>query len=165
MFFRYTFLTVFSPSKNFQKPKNVGQLDLQIVSTCRTFLLINWYLVLKQPNYSFLILTKFKISISGCFITDNSFNKQNSHTVALKIKRLSSHSEPYYFPSFTMLVSILTLNNILNRYHISLTNKLSQLTTVIFFRNKGRSDYQNEEKSTNRTIMDFLHVFFKQRMT
>ena len=60
--FRYTFLTVFSPSKNFQKPKNVGQLDLQIVSTYRTFLLINWYLVLKQPSYSFLILAFLKSS-------------------------------------------------------------------------------------------------------
>lgn len=58
--FRYTFLTVFSPSKNFQKPKNLGQLDLQIVSTYRAFLLIDWYLVLKQPSYSFLILAYLK---------------------------------------------------------------------------------------------------------
>jgi len=155
---------IFSPSKNFQKPNNVGQLDLQIVSTYRTFLLINCYLVFEQPNYSFLILAYLK-SPSQVALSQTTVSTSRTHTVALKIKRLSYHSEPYYFPSFTMLVSILTLNNILNRYHISLTNKLSQLTLLIFFRNKGRSDYQNEEKSTNRTIMDFLHVFSKQGMT
>lgn len=116
------------------------------MSTYLTFLLINWYLVLKQPNYSFLILTKFKIFISGCFVTDNSFNKQNSHTVTFKHRTI-------VISQSALLFSI--LNNvgqysyfILNHYHISFTNKLIQLALLIIFRNEGRSDYQNEEKST-----------------
>jgi len=134
---------IFSPSKNFQKPKNVGQLTI---------------------NKSL-----FKISISGFFVTDNSFNKQNSHTVTLNIERLKSHSQPYGFSSFTMLVSILTLNNILDHYHIFLTNKLIQLALLIFFRNKDVPIIKMRKnplgKSINRTIIDFLHVFFKQEMT
>lgn len=147
----YSFI-VFSLSKNFQKPKNVGQLKIfkSWVDILLFFLLIG--ISSKQTNYLFLILAfLLKISVLGCFVTANSFNKQNSHTVTLNIKRLfASHSQPYDFPSLTMLVSILSLNNILNHCHISLTNKVIQLALLIFFRNKGSSDYQNEEKSTRK---------------
>ena len=101
--FSHTFLTVFSLSKKFQKPKNVGQKSWVDILP---FFLLTGISSLSKPTVSYFSL--FKISISGCFVTDNSFNKQNSHTVTLNIKRLSpSHSQSYDFPSLTMLVSIL----------------------------------------------------------
>lgn len=96
------------------------------------FLLTDWWLVLNQ-TLSLILAFSRSPSHVGCSQT----TVHQAEVTYCHLKHQMIISRPDDFASFTLLVSILPLNNILNQNSIfSLPNKFIQLALAIFARSK-----------------------------